>query len=286
MSCPRCGGDRIALRPGPVTAVASRCACAAECQDCGGSGWLERRRPDGYEVVTRCACAGLDERVRLLDAARIPSRFSGCTLDNFIRRVDGHDAMLPFLRQWIERFSERNRGLLFCGPTGLGKTHLAIAILRQVVLTHALPCRFVEFLELLSDIRASFGVPGGERRVLEPLVSQPLLVVDELGAGRGSDFEQSVLDQLIGTRYNRSLPTVFTTNYPLAAAESRREEGRPVRLDGLGDIRRHTGDPPLEDRVGARIHSRVMAMCKPFLLGGAPDYRPERYRESDGAPGA
>ena len=284
MTCPRCGGFGVELRPGRETAVAGVCECTGECADCGGSGWVSRRGKDRYRTAARCTCAARQDRVLALNDAHIPARFSDCTLDNFVPRLDNHAYLVAYLERWIDGFAERNRGLLFCGRAGVGKTHLAVAVLRLLVLKHGVRGRFVEFFELLADIRASFGKPGGERAVMQPLVEEPLLVVDELGKGRGNDFEQSVLDQLIGARYNRSLPTIFTTNYPLGAQDSIQEQGQTVRLESLADVKRLLGDPPLEERVGARIYSRVLDMCKPFVLRGASDYRLQRIRGSDEDP--
>ena len=84
------------------------------------------------------------------------------------------------------------------------------------------------------------------------------MVIDELGKGRGSDWELSVLDELISKRYNAKRTTMFTTNYGI--------EG-PAK----------TGDSPasesLVERVGVRIHSRLMEMCQPIRLVGRDQRR-------------
>ena len=149
-------------------------------------------------------------------------------------------------------------GSLFHGSTGTGKTYLTIAILRYLLINRGVRAHFSEFMHLLSALRASYGDRGQAEDVLRPLVDVPLLVIDELGKGRGTDWELSVLDELISKRYNAQRTTVFTTNYGI--------ESSP---DGVGQAA-----ASLLERVGVRIHSRLMVMCEPVRLTGY-DYRRE-----------
>ena len=97
--------------------------------------------------------------------------------------------------------------------------------------------------------------------------------MDELGKGKkGSEWELGVLDQLIGARYNRQAPTIFTTNYPLQELPSGSQEGL-ADLSTIERLREYMGEPTLREKVGNRIFSRVMGMSTPLELHGAPDYR-------------
>ena len=82
----------------------------------------------------------------------------------------------------------------------------------------------------------------------------PFLVIDELGKGRGSEWELGVLDDLISKRYNAQRTTVLTTNYPIQKSSA------------------YEGEEDLSERVGIRIYSRLTEMCRPVRLSGA-DYR-------------
>jgi DNA replication protein DnaC len=267
--CPSCDGEKVAFRAGTLTVEAALCECVAACSECGGSGWQIRVTSSAV-----CGCQRLVGRVRLLNATRLPARYWDSRLSNFVRRVDRHDHHLEFLRRWVGGFQPRNKGLLFVGPVGLGKTHLAIGLLRQLMLDRGVATRFVEWLDLLSQVRATFNSPGTERDVLQPLIEAPVLLVDELGKGRrGSEWELGILDQLIGARYNRQAPTIFTTNYPLQEGSDTRLESGPADLSSIERLREYMGEPSLREKVGNRIFSRVVGMSTPLELRGAPDYR-------------
>ncbi|MBU0553328.1 ATP-binding protein [Myxococcota bacterium] len=137
------------------------------------------------------------------------------------------------------------------GNSGTGKTHLMVAAIRRLVLERARPIRFVEFVHLLSDMKASFGDRSRGQDLITPLVEVPVLAIDELGKGRGTDWEMSVLDELISKRYNTERTTLFTTNYD------------PTKTEGQDALVTH---------VGQRILSRLKEMCRWVEVNGA-DYR-------------
>jgi DNA replication protein DnaC len=95
---------------------------------------------------------------------------------------------------------------------------------------------------------------------MAPLVEIPVLVIDELGKGRGSEWELSVLDELISKRYNAQRTTVFTSNF--APEDPSGDSSQPGSVS----------EEKVVDRVGVRIYSRLMEMCEPVRLQG-PDYR-------------
>lgn len=270
--CQSCDGERVAFRAGRLTVEARVCECVETCPECDGSGWQIRE-----DATVTCGCQRLVRRVRLLNESGLPARYWDSRLSNFARRVDRHDHHLQFLQRWVGGFQPRNKGLLLVGPVGLGKTHLAIGVLRRLMLDQGVASRFVEWLDLLSQVRATFNSPGTERDVLQPLIEAPVLVVDELGKGRrGSEWELGILDQLIGARYNRQAPTIFTTNYPLQADDDSRVGGAgggPTDLSTLERLREYMGEPSLREKVGNRIFSRVVGMSTPVELRGASDYR-------------
>ncbi len=153
----------------------------------------------------------------------------------------------------MDEYPAVDRGLLFTGPVGVGKTHLATAILHELM-GKGIKCLFYEFGALLKEIQNSYNPVWqvSELKVLAPVYETEVLVLDELGAVKSTDWVRDTMMQIIGTRYNNRRLTIFTTNYL--------------------DARRHSLDEILEDRIGVRLRSRLYEMCKTVVIEGE-DYR-------------
>jgi DNA replication protein DnaC len=146
-----------------------------------------------------------------------------------------------------------DRGILFAGTVGVGKTHLAVSILKGLT-ERGFLCLFYEFGTLLKEIQDSYNsdTKTSELKVLAPVFDADVLVLDEIGATKPTDWVRDTMAHIINTRYNDRKLTIFTTNYP--------------------DERRNDRDETLEDRVGSRLRSRLFEMCKTVTLNG-DDYR-------------
>ena len=106
------------------------------------------------------------------------------------------------------------KGLFLWASQVLEKTHLAISIIKALIMEKNIDCKFVDFFQLLSDIRNGFSEGESEQTLINPYVHSHLLVIDELAKGRNTDWELTILDQIISQRYNDAdKVTVFTTNY-------------------------------------------------------------------------
>jgi DNA replication protein DnaC len=150
------------------------------------------------------------------------------------------------------------RGFVLSGPVGTGKTHLLCATLKHLAIEVGVKVAYVEISLLYSQIRRGFqdGKSGGE--IIGPLSTVDVLAIDELGKGRGSQFELETLDELIARRYNAGKVTMFATNYSLKAPEERAQRGyfgTETALEAGKDSKL------LCDRVGDRIYSRLCEMC-------------------------
>src|SRR5262249_33041234 len=114
-------------------------------------------------------------------------------------------------------------GLLFMGPQGVGKTHLAVGIAKQLIKLKSVPCLFRTFPELLKEIQNSYNAISqtSELSLLWPVLEIEVLVLDELGAQNPSSWVRDTVSYVLNYRYNENKVTILTTNY------LDREEGTP-----------------------------------------------------------
>jgi DNA replication protein DnaC len=253
--CTLCNGVGIRVQARGDYAAAACCDCKNPCGVCKGSGYFFETDEFGYRLAIPCACTQLVQRARAFTDAQIPARYEAAEFGRIQVDKGASDIVTAKRQAWrfAREYEPGASGILLYGTVGTGKTYLTVAILRYLILSRGVRARFTEFMHLLSDLRATFGDRGQAEVVMRPLVDVPLLVIDELGKGRGSDWELSVLDELISKRYNARRTTVFTTNYGIESSTQNTESSETESL---------------RDRIGVRIHSRLMEMCDPVRLCG------------------
>ena len=244
---------------------------AAEvCPVCSGSGWkfasTDRR-------VVRCNCRTRARAEALLAAARVPKRYEHCELSNY--EFEGPHRHLAPARMAVCKFVEEypldNTGLLLIGSIGAGKTHLAVGMIRALALHKGIPCLFYDYRELLKEIQNSYNqsVNITELDVLRPVFETEVLVLDELGAVRPTDWVWDTVSLILNTRYNDNRTTIITTNYPDAPERDRRGNLRPT--DSAAAMHAMAQET-LGDRIGERMRSRLHEMCRMVKMEGA-DFR-------------
>ena len=265
-ACALCAGEGFVFEVRDGKAFAVACACTKECALCGGSGRTYARDERGYEVLRGCSCGADPRRLALLTSLRLPTKFISRTLDGY-RASPAQQRALLRARRFVDEFvpgAGAQRGLLFSGPPGTGKTHLLSAMLRELALKKGVKGRYEEFFLLLSDIRDGFSKGLSSREWLEPLRSVDVLAIDELGkGGKNKEWEQGVLDEIVSVRYNAGRPTLLATNYP--------RPGANWKFAVEGEV-----GESLEQRVGQRIYSRLHEMCDLVEVAGL-DKRQEQH---------
>ena len=119
-----------------------------------------------------------------------------------------------FIKDYVDRKGQYSQGLIYMGAPGLGKTHIVVSVIKELVMQHGIECKFVDFFELLRDIRHGYGEDISEKDFIDPYVGVKVLVIDELAKGRNTDWEITILDHFISTRYNDDdKVTLVTTNF-------------------------------------------------------------------------
>ena len=234
------------------------------CEICEGTGWVIEEK-DGASIARRCKCYIQKRTDVLLSSARIPARYQHCTFENFDPQNESQKKALKISKKFVENYPVQEIGLLFLGPCGVGKTHLAVAICQELIKTKAVNCLFYDFRELIKDIQSSYSPESTitESDILIPVIDSEVLVLDELGAKRPSSWVEEMLFYIINQRYNKKKLTIFTSNFP-----DKMEEETTFSSDFLSKDREET----LTDRIGYRLRSRIYEMCKTVEMEGE-DFR-------------
>jgi DNA replication protein DnaC len=256
------------------------------CLICNGTGWapvIPEASSTGGSVtqsVRRCECM-LDSRTqRLMKSARIPRRYEQCSFNSYTftsKTYPGTESQKlakEFSKKFVEDFPLVDVGLMFIGPCGVGKTHLAVSILRSLVINKGVECRFYDFRELLKEIQNSYNPVSqtSEMAILEPVLNVDLLVLDDLGAIKPSLWVQDTVAHILNSRYNDKRTTILTSNFldlePRGAAPE--EDLRRTKKER--SLYNFPNEESLTDRIGVRMRSRLYEMCKAIHIDGE-DFR-------------
>ena len=253
---------------------------AQVCPLCEGTGWKTlpaRSSSPKDRRVTRCDCQLRARNQNLLAAARIPRRYEHCELASYTTDFPGAHPSLAFAHLSACKFAQEydprdGMGLLIIGKIGTGKTHLAVGITKELVLNKGISCLFYDYRELLKEIQNSYNstVQTTELDVLRPVFESDVLVLDELGAVKPTEWVWDTVSLILNTRYNDNRTTIITTNFedqPAAGANG-----------SLSAARAATRNETLGDRIGERMRSRLHEMCRVIKMEGE-DFR-QKFRSA------
>jgi DNA replication protein DnaC len=249
---------------------------AAEvCPLCAGSGW--KPVAGGSESgVTRCDCQLQARGGAMIAAARIPKRYEHCELSNF--EFEGSHLRLAPARlaayRFVEEYPVNRAGLLLVGKAGRGKTHLAVGIAKALIREKGIECVFYDYADLLKQIQDSYNpsVQATELGLLRPVFKTEVLVLDDLGSVRPTEWRWDTVRLILNTRYNDNLATIITTNFADEPAAGVVDPDAPRVSESFATARAAARDDTLGDRIGERMRSRLHEMCRLVRVEG-DDFR-------------
>ena len=249
------------------------------CPLCEGSGITVIERPDGSRAVRDCTCRVERRAARTIARTKIPRRYEHCTLDSYDSTYPSATRSLKSAHMSARKFVEsypletQGTGLLLTGSIGVGKTHLAVGILQALVQERGATGLFYDYRELLKQVQNSYNrqVSATELEILAPVFEAEVLVLDELGASKPTDWVWDTVAHILNTRYNDRRTTIITTNYsnlpPLGLEQGSSPSRAAMREETLGD------------RIGERMRSRLQEMCVVVEMHGE-DFRQKVKRAS------
>lgn len=236
----------------------------AVCPVCKGAGhvWVQgdefvnnRGEIHRYQSATPCGCQALDRRIELYNRAGMPGQelrktwkalrwdtpsYSGAYWD---RAPDEQGFTLQQLMiRWLDQWAPEAHGWIFQGMTGTGKTHLAHALMKFLILTHGASAAWWSSRELVREFDGMFGQGVGVNRILRQVVTCDVLVLDEF---RGLDkwWWPDFVDALESRQEGDGKTTIITTN---------------LHTTSVGFYRQKVKGDPFQVAAGDRLESRML----------------------------
>jgi len=215
------------------------------------------------EVVVRCSCDEETRAERFAVRSGIPPLYANASTENFSLPKDnpiahrGLASVMLTVRTFAREFPVVDKqGLMFTGETGVGKTHLAVAVLNSLI-QRGFEGVFFDYQTLLDRIRSGYDRSSGtmDKEAYRLALDCEILLLDDLGAHRVTDWVEDTVASIITHRCNHRKPVIVTTNLPAPGKETNKAKDS------------------LSDRIGVRAWSRLNEMCKLVEMPAVEDYR-------------
>lgn len=231
-----------------------------DCDDCEDRGW----RTVGDRTVRECECQARHRAKRLIANAAIPPLFVDRVFADFrvkhprravrLRLQSAVDLSLQYCKRFMEDGEPRSTGLIYTGPPGGGKSHLAATVLQDLMSRYGVRTLFANFTLFMARVRSTYDASdqASTDSVLKAIMEIPVLLFDEIGRERSSEHTMDILHLVIETRYLNKRPTLFTSNYDMTPVD---------------------GKASLADKLSAHLVSRIHEMAHTIEMGDTWDYR-------------
>ena len=235
-----------------------------DCDICQGSRW-KSVTVDGVERLARCDCWRAVVVTRHMADSRIPAKFARAELASYKPDTDSQRDALRLAKKFVDAFPVEQKGIVFHGPTGVGKTHLAIGLLKAVIRDKGARGFFFQTTELLRLVRETYNraVEETEMDVLRPVLEADVLVLDDLGVEKTSEWVHETLGLVINTRYNARRATIITSNLADVVDQNNKDYINSFLY-----------------QLGGRTRSRMLEMCEWVEVQGADIRDVERVTEA------
>ena len=294
--CLNCDNKGYNLYKNGAYVSARLCQCVKNCPSCHGS-FLHLSTKNNKSVP----CIDLSPQIIVTNYnfSSVPVKYIDAELTKFRNYSGNGDLILTQLKKYIDSFRKlniadkapdqlinfdesfynnnqkhhnniNNYGIIISGAIGVGKTYLLASLAKEFI-NKGYTVKMIDFFQLISQIKAGFNENISEDKLIKPLIDVDILLIDELGKGRNSTFELTILDQIVMGRYNQNKFILATTNYALYNDQTPKKS---VDLHDLTAASNNFDDHHglLKDRMGGRIFSRLKESCHFLNLTGS-DYR-------------
>jgi DNA replication protein DnaC len=192
----------------------TKCTVSRDCYDCS------------HYYNSECSYLVMQKRIKLFDRAMIPTVFLQATVEVLNKEQEVSSSVgraVSWILKWSQTMPLPDRGILLSGPTGVGKSFAMAAMVRSLTIDRGIPCLFVDFRQFLMQLKRCYSQKENEYELFENLRNADVLILDDVGAPRDTEWAREIFQTIISQRYNDTSRTFLTTNLSLASSSKRSE---------------------------------------------------------------